>query len=180
MAGRGRLALALGATSLVFGFAIFEMWIEGEAFEAGDFALEILDRAFIVGAMIAVAWTAVGLRSVRAEQEVMRDDLARAIELGESWRAGAEREIATLSNAIRHEFAAWALTPAEADVAGLLVKGVSTRDIARLRGTSETTIRQQAQAIYRKSGLRGRAELAAYFLDSLLEARAPQAELKAG
>jgi hypothetical protein len=52
-------------------------------------------------------------------------------------------------------------------------------DIARLRGTSETTIRQQAQSIYRKAALRGRAELAAYFLDAVFEAHAPAPEAQA-
>ena len=66
---------------------------------------------------------------------------------------------------------AWALSPAEADIAGLMLKGASLRDIARLRHTSETTIRQQAQGIYRKSGLSGRSEVAAYFLESLFEER---------
>ena len=67
------------------------------------------------------------------------------------------------------------LTPAEADIAGLLLKGVSLHDIAVLRHTSDATIRQQAQSVYRKSGLAGRRELAAYFLESLFEARASEA-----
>ena len=62
-------------------------------------------------------------------------------------------------------------TPAEGDIAGLLLKGVPLGEIARLRRTSQTTIRQQAQAVYRKSGLSGRAEFAAYSLESLFEDR---------
>ena len=62
-----------------------------------------------------------------------------------------------------------------------MLKGVALRDIARLRQTSETTIRQQAQGVYRKSGLSGRAELAAYFLESLFEDRlASSSGLKRG
>ena len=68
-------------------------------------------------------------------------------------------------------FEAWSLTPAEADIAGLLLKGASLREIAALRRTSEATIRQQAQSVYRKSGLGGRRELAAYFLEALFERR---------
>ena len=47
---------------------------------------------------------------------------------------------------------------------------MSLREIADLRRTADATIRQQAQSIYRKSGLGGRRELAAYFLESLFEA----------
>jgi DNA-binding NarL/FixJ family response regulator len=41
----------------------------------------------------------------------------------------------------------------------LLLKGLSHKEAAATRATSETTIRQQALAIYRKSGLRNRSEL---------------------
>src|SRR5213593_86931 len=40
--------------------------------------------------------------------------------------------------------------------------------VADLRQTSERTVRQQALAIYRKSGLNGRSDLAAFFLEDLL------------
>lgn len=40
--------------------------------------------------------------------------------------------------------------------------------MARARGTSERTARQQALAVYRKAGLAGRAELSAFFLEDLL------------
>ena len=66
-----------------------------------------------------------------------------------------------LSGAISRQLMFGGLTPAEAEIAGLMLKGVALRDIARLRQTSETTIRQQAHGVYRKSGLSGRAELAA-------------------
>jgi len=59
------------------------------------------------------------------------------------------------------------LTPAEREVGLLLLKGLSHKEAAT-RATSETTIRQQALAIYRKSGLRNRSELSAFFLEDLL------------
>jgi len=101
----------------------------------------------------------------------MRQDLARAVEEGADWRARHGSALDDVAEAIRRQFDAWELTPAEADIAGLMLKEVGLRDIARLRHTSETTIRQQAQGVYRKSGLSGRAELAAYFLESLFEQR---------
>ena len=50
-----------------------------------------------------------------------------------------------------------------------MLKGLPLADIAVLRRTSEATIRQQAQGVYRKSGLANRAELAAYFLEDLFD-----------
>lgn len=66
------------------------------------------------------------------------------------------------------QFDAWCLTPAEKDVALLLIKGLSHKEIAQLRERAERTVRQQALAVYRKSNLSGRASLAAYFLEDLL------------
>lgn len=161
------------AAALVLAMAGFDLWVESEEFAPADFTFELLDRSILVGAMVAVAWVTVSLRDLRAEQGRMQADLARAVALGEDWRSQSRAALEDLGAAIRAQFDAWALTRAEADIAGLILKGVAMGDIARLRRTSETTIRQQAQSIYRKSGLSGRAELAAYFLDSLFEGQGP-------
>ena len=46
----------------------------------------------------------------------------------------------------------------------MLLKGSSHKRIGRDTRRSERTVRQHAVAVYRKSGLSGRAELAAFFL----------------
>ena len=66
------------------------------------------------------------------------------------------------------QFENWHLTPGEKDVGILLIKGLSMKEIADIRNSNESTVRQQASSIYRKSGLGGRQELAAFFLDDLL------------
>lgn len=66
------------------------------------------------------------------------------------------------------QFEIWHLTPGEKDVGILLIKGLSMKEIADIRKSNESTVRQQASSIYRKSGLGGRQELAAFFLDDLL------------
>lgn len=62
----------------------------------------------------------------------------------------------------------WELSPAEKEVALLLLKGLSHKEIAEVRGTSEATVRQQSRALYKKAGLTGRHDLAAFFLEDLL------------
>ncbi len=69
---------------------------------------------------------------------------------------------------ITEQFNKWGLTPGERDVGLLLIKGLSMKEIADLRNSNEATVRQQASAIYKKSGVGGRQELAAFFLDDLL------------
>jgi DNA-binding CsgD family transcriptional regulator len=53
------------------------------------------------------------------------------------------------------QFQRWGLTEAESEVALLQLKGLRHKEIAELRHTSERTVRQQALAVYRKSGTFG-------------------------
>lgn len=56
-----------------------------------------------------------------------------------------------------------------------MLKGFSHKEIAALRGTTETTARQQATSAYQKPGPGGRAAFCAYFLEDLLLPIAPDA-----
>ncbi len=91
----------------------------------------------------------------------------------EQWRTQSKAYLAGLSALINQQLTSWGLTPAEREVAFLLLKGMSLKEIALLRDTSEKTARVQSTAIYAKSGLNGRSELAAFFLEDLLPGQAP-------
>jgi DNA-binding CsgD family transcriptional regulator len=54
------------------------------------------------------------------------------------------------------------LTPAEREVAAMVVGGMSNRAIAAARGTSENTVANQLKAIYKKVGVASRIELVAW------------------
>lgn len=69
---------------------------------------------------------------------------------------------------IHEQLEAWELSPTEKEVALLLLKGLSFEEIASIRHTKEKTVRQQAISIYRKSGLNGRHEFAAWFFEDFL------------
>lgn len=73
-----------------------------------------------------------------------------------------------LSENIQLQFRLWELSKAEAEIAILLIKGFSLKEIADLRITSERTVREQARKLYKKANLAGRSELSAYFLEDLL------------
>lgn len=74
---------------------------------------------------------------------------------------------------LAERFAEWGLTPAEKDVALFAIKGMSTAEIASLRATSEGTIKAQTNAIYRKAGVSGRAQLISTFIEDLIEKDQP-------
>jgi DNA-binding NarL/FixJ family response regulator len=86
----------------------------------------------------------------------------------QNWKEKAHSNTQQLSHLIESEFRIWQLSHSEKDVALLLIKGLSMKEIADLRRTHEKTVRQQATNIYKKSGLSGRQELAAFFLEDML------------
>ena len=65
---------------------------------------------------------------------------------------------------------AWKLSQAEKEIALLMLKGLSHVEIAEIRHTSERTVRQQSLSVYAKSGVKGRTDLAAFFLEDILNA----------
>lgn len=86
----------------------------------------------------------------------------------ERWRANAQDLMRGLGEAIEEQFDRWELSPAEAEVALLLLKGLSHKEVAQVRGITVTTARQQAAAVYKKAGLGGKQELLAFFLEDLI------------
>jgi DNA-binding NarL/FixJ family response regulator len=115
---------------------------------------------------VASLWRQLGTARRRAQQ--LSVDLAAAKREADRFRKEAREALRGLGEAIDSQFARWGLTAAEREVGLLLLKGLSHKEVAATRETSETTIRQQALAIYRKSGLRNRSDLSAFFLEDLL------------
>ena len=50
------------------------------------------------------------------------------------------------------------------------IKGLNVQDIARLRETSEGTVKAQTAAIYRKAEVTGRPQLLSLFIEDLMGA----------
>ncbi len=90
--------------------------------------------------------------------------------LGEHRKAHDSVRVASgeLLSVIDDHFTQWRLSPSEREIALLLIKGFSTQEIADLRNTRCGTVKSQSSAIYQKVGIRGRNELAAYFVEDLL------------
>lgn len=73
-----------------------------------------------------------------------------------------------LFKVMNKQFCDWGLSPSENEVALLLIKGLSMKEISQIRQVKEKTVRQQATQIYAKSGYAGRHELAAHFIEDLM------------
>lgn len=157
------LALALG--SVVVGGTIDLLLDQPQQWLSFHVIFETL---MIAGALLMVTTLWLGWWKAERSLEEMRERLeARKAERDE-WRENARKALEGLGEAIDRQFDAWGLTPAEREVALLLLKGYSHKHVATATGRSERTARQHATVVYQKAGLGSRAELAAYFLEDLL------------
>lgn len=91
---------------------------------------------------------------------------------GDTFNVHIESRLRAASGAFRNlledRFAEWGLTPVERDVALFSIKGMSTAEIARLRATSEGTVKAQTNAICRKASVSGRSQLLGLFIEELM------------
>ncbi len=150
---------------------------------AGLLTLEYLEEPGMRGVAILMALVdiipivllSVGvvlLIKITAQQREQTLTVVRDLEVarlqGQQWRSEARTLLNGLGDAIDEQFKRWNLTEAEREVALLLLKGLSLKEVAQVRSTSERTIRAQARALYGKAGVTGRAALSAFFLEDLL------------
>lgn len=157
------ISFILFMITLFVGFDIFTDSKEGVA------SWHILTEGFI-GSMSLFGIFYILRHSVELKVKLKKEenDFALYKEEAELWKKEAKKYLDGLSSAIDQQLLKWDLTAAEKEVAFLLLKGLSLKVIAEVRNTAEKTARVQSLAIYSKSGLSGRSELSAFFLEDLL------------
>ena len=99
----------------------------------------------------------------RNERRLAREALERSVELFETlgaplWLANAQAELRRLG--LRRS-AGDELTPSEAAVASLAASGLTNKEIAKRIFVSPKTVEANLARVYRKLGIRSRAELGA-------------------
>jgi DNA-binding CsgD family transcriptional regulator len=157
--------VGLGCFLLLLGL---EIATERDELSPADLVVDALGILLTVGAAVGVALLAQRLHAQHEERIVLIRDLEVARAEGESWRSKVRSHLAGLKAGMDRQFEEWGMTAAEREVGLLILKGLSHKEIAALRATTEATVRQQAQAIYRKAKLPGKTAFSAYFLEDLL------------
>jgi DNA-binding CsgD family transcriptional regulator len=99
--------------------------------------------------------------------------LARTVRSNRAMESKLRQVSGAFAALLEERFDDWGLTPSERDVAWLTIKGLSIAEVARLRGTSEGTVKAHSNAIYRKAGVSGRTQLLSLFIEDLLGERPP-------
>ena len=153
-----QVRLMLGGVGILsFGLLILlEVVTETDEVELADIVVDALGLLLMVS-------TTVGLALLFHRMQTQHDeklDLIRSLDVaraeGTEWRQKAEAHLKGLRDELDAQFERWGMSAAERDVGMLILKGLSHKEIARLRGTTEATVRQQAQSIYQKSDLPGK------------------------
>jgi DNA-binding CsgD family transcriptional regulator len=117
---------------------------------------EILaEVAATIGLILGLVFEGVVLARLVRERARMQQSLSAA--------SGA------LADLMQRYFTNWGLTATESDVAAFTIKGFSITEIAAFRGSAEGTIKTHLNAIYRKSGVSGRAQLISVLVEDLFE-----------
>lgn len=174
-AGRGPGGTALGFAAVAVLAAVD---LASDADGLGSIRHVALEGALLLVGLVGLVAAIARLRALARETgRLTRESadlaarLAESRAAAESFRAEAAHLVDGLGAAIDAQLGRWGLSPAEKEVAMLLLKGLSHKEIATARGVAEATVRKQAQSLYGKAGLAGRADLAAFFLEDLLAPR---------
>ena len=156
----------LGAGSFTLLLTI-EVLTETDDLSFIDVAFDALTLLLTVCATVGVALLVQRLHAQHEEKMALIRDLEIARSEGEDWRKKVQSQLNGLRLEITNQFGQWGMPEAEQEVGLLILKGLSHKEIATLRGTTEATVRQQAQSIYARSKLPGKSAFSAYFLEDL-------------
>lgn len=125
----------------------------------------ILDGLIVV--LVILGCTYIIQSSILAVR-VSRSKLEQVQKENEEFRRANEAALGNMWKGIVAQFQSWKLSAVEAQVAEHLVRGYSMKQIAAMLGKSERTVRNQARAVYEKSGMTGRNDLAAFFVQEVV------------
>ena len=126
------------------------------------------EAALVVLSAVAAALLILHIRKKNKSLHHLAENLSDANQQIAMLNSKIKEERKRYSLVIKEQFDSWNLTLGEQQVALLLLKGLSLKEIASVRTTKEMTVRQQASSIYSKSGLVGRHEFSAWFLEDFL------------
>jgi DNA-binding CsgD family transcriptional regulator len=164
--GASERAVIVGVLALIALLALADLLVDLR--EGVALSHVLAEGAVAVAACVGVFHLLRGAWALRRQLAAQSLDFSEFRQQAEAWRSGSRKYLDGLSRSIDLQLDLWQLSAAEKEVAFFLLKGLSLKEIAAARHTSEKTARVQSSAVYLKSGLAGRSELSAFFLEDLL------------
>ena len=150
-----------------------EILTESDDLHFFDILFDAVTLLLTIGAAVGVALLVQRMQTQHEEKIALIRDLDIARAEGRGWRHKVQAHLNGLRAEVTNQFVEWGMTEAEQEVGLLILKGLSHKEIASLRGTTEATVRQQAQSIYARSKLPGKSAFSAYFLEDLFSPDLP-------
>ncbi len=137
--------------------------------DGASFAHMGLELILAITSFILIAMLSLNIWQQKSSNKRLKAEI-EAISNTENNKVPAEVAAArhSLAKVIQDQFTTWSLTATEEKVAMLLLKGLSFKEIASVRSTSEKTVRQHASSLYKKAGVSGRHEFSAWFIEDYL------------
>lgn len=125
---------------------------------------ELTTMGLLLAASAMILWKFFQVRQLNLKMQV---EIGRAREDLDTYRKETAHLAKDLNQKVHAQMLKWNLSAAEQDICWMVLKGLANKEISHLRNTSEKTVTQQLSHIYSKSGLQGRSELLAFFLEDL-------------
>ncbi len=157
--------VGLGSFALLL---TLEIATETDDLSPVDVIVDAVSLLLTIGATVGVALLIQRMHVQHEEKMALIRDLEIAHAEGNGWRTKMQSHLDGIRVEMDKQFLEWGMTAAEREIGMLILKGLSHKEVATLRGTSEATVRQQAQSIYYKAKLPGKAAFSAYFLEDLM------------
>jgi DNA-binding CsgD family transcriptional regulator len=161
-----RIRIIFGIAFLAFAILITD--IVFDYFEWYNSLHYVIEVTPLISLTVLLVYLLRLLLQVRIDATSWQKRANRAEKDVERWKWEIKEIAKGLSHAIDEQFKNWNFTKAEKEIGILILKGMSFKEIAQIRTTSERTVRQQTLVIYKKSIVGGRAEFSAFFLEDLL------------
>ena len=162
---RKEAALLIAILLLGSAFIAWDIYIDmKEGSTWGHVVGEITTMGLLLLASTIILWRFFQVRQQNAKMQV---EIGRARQDLENFKKETAHLAKDLNQKVHAQMLKWNLSAAEQDICWMVLKGLANKEISHLRNTSEKTVTQQLSQIYSKSGLQGRSELLAFFLEDL-------------
>ncbi|HBS05415.1 MAG TPA: LuxR family transcriptional regulator [Leptospiraceae bacterium] len=156
--------IGLAIAGMIFIFTIYDIFHHLQ--EEGQITIHsLMEGIFLLGMTVII----LAIRN-SADQEFSRAarELSQTRQELDRFRIQNHDLMHDYRKAVQEQFQRWGFTEGEQKVAEKLIQGYSFKEVAAQLEKKEKTVRNQSQALYDKAGMTGRHDLAAFFLQDIL------------
>jgi hypothetical protein len=129
-------AFALGAL-----LTVLDIYVSEETASILEFILDAIENSLVIVGVGGVVALFRRMHTQHQEGLSLIRELEFARVEGAAWRLKVDAQVAGVAAEIERQLCEWGLTEAETEIAWLVLKGLTHKKVAVLRGTTEATVR---------------------------------------